>query len=72
MKGDRKTDVNDLFMQNSHSSVLILSIRSAVERGGTKAAKALECLLFFLESANHVARTCQYVPVVNIKTAHSL
>ena len=59
--------MNDLFMQNSHSSVLILCIRSAVEggrggeRGGgeTEAARALESLLFFLESANHVARTCQ-------------
>lgn len=34
-------------MQNLHGSVLMLCIRSAVERGETEAATALESLLFF-------------------------
>ena len=73
MKGDRKWMIYSCKIHTG--SVLIPCIRSAVEAGETEATGALETLLFFfLESANHVARhrTCQWVPVVNIKTAHFL
>lgn len=43
-----KTEVNDLFMQNSHCYVLIPCIRSAVEGRG----RLWRARCFFLESAN--------------------
>lgn len=54
--------MNDLFMQNSHGSVLILRIRSAVKTGETEAAGALESLLFFFPE---VCKSCSTVRATN-------
>lgn len=65
--------MNDLFMQNSHGSVLILRIRSAVKTGETEAAGALESLLFFFPE---VCKSCSTVRATNFQspalTAHFL